>query len=138
MRSRCTTFAAAVLAAALGAAAAEAHHAFAAEFDREQPIELVGTITRVEWTNPHARFYVDAPDPELDGEVVNWNFELSSPNGLMRQGWRPDSLEIGDEVRVMGWRARNHAHVANTRCVEKDGQRLFAGSSAQVEGCTDD
>lgn len=119
---------------AIGASAAYAHHAFAAEFDRDKPIELTGTVTKVEWTNPHARFYVDAPDPDLDDEVVNWNFELGSPNGLMRAGWRRDSLEIGDRISVTGWRARNNAHVANARTVtDADGKRLFAGSSAEAE-----
>jgi hypothetical protein len=135
MRSRLITLAAAMLATVLGGAAAYAHHAFAAEFDRDKPVTLTGTVTKVEWTNPHARFYIDAPDPDLDDEIVNWNFELGSPNGLMRQGWRPDSLKIGDAVAVTGWRARNNAHVANARCVEKEGQRLFAGSSAEVQGC---
>jgi hypothetical protein len=89
----------------------------------------------VEWTNPHARFYVDAPDPELDDQIVNWNFELGSPNGLMRQGWRRDSLKIGDIISVTGWRARNNAHVANAReLTDADGKRLFAGSSAEAEG----
>jgi hypothetical protein len=130
MRSRLVILAAAVLAMAFGAAAAYAHHAFAAEFDREKPVALSGTVTKVEWTNPHARFYIDAPDPDLNNEIVNWNFELGSPNGLMRQGWSRNSLELGDQVVVTGWRARNNAHVANARCVEKEGRRLFAGSSA--------
>jgi len=120
--------------AALGPATASAHHAFAAEFDRDKPVELTGTVTKVEWTNPHARFYVDAPDPELDDEVVNWNFELGSPNGLMRAGWRRDTLKIGDTISVSGWRARNNAHVANARTVtDGNGRRLFANSSAEVE-----
>jgi len=134
------TFTSAVTSAALilavysiGASQSRAHHAFAAEFDREKPVELTGTVTKVEWTNPHARFYVDAPDPDLDDEVVNWNFELGSPNGLMRAGWRRDSLKPGDEISVEGWRARNNAHVANARSVtDADGQRLFAGSSAEA------
>ena len=130
MRSRLVILAAAAAATAFGAAAAYAHHAFAAEFDREKPVALTGTVTNVEWTNPHARFYIDAPDPDLDNQVVNWNFELGSPNGLMRQGWKRNSLAVGDVVTVTGWRARNNAHVANARCVEKEGQRLFAGSSA--------
>jgi hypothetical protein len=113
---------------------AVAHHAFAAEFDRDQPIEITGTVTDVEWTNPHARFYVDAPDPDRDDEVFNWNFELGSPNGLMRSGWRRDSLKPGDTVTVTGWRARNAAHVANARAVtDADGNRLFANSSAELE-----
>ena len=134
MKLRLITTATAILAAVLGASSAYAHHAFAAEFDRNKPIELEGTVTRVEWTNPHARFYIDAPDPDLDGEVVNWNFELSSPNGLMRAGWRPDSLQPGDRVSVTGWRARNAPHVANARAViDANGRELFADSSAEAE-----
>jgi hypothetical protein len=126
--------AASLAALILGAAVANAHHAFAAEFDREKEVDLTGTVTKVEWTNPHARFYVDAPDPELDNEVVNWNFELGSPNGLMRAGWRRDSLKPGDVISVSGWRARNNAHVANARSVmDADGKRLFAASSAEEE-----
>lgn len=123
-----------VLALAASGHRAAAHHAFAAEFDRDQPIEITGTVTNIEWTNPHARFYVDAPDPDRDGEVFNWNFELGSPNGLMRAGWRRDSLKPGDVVTVTGWRARNAAHVANARAVtDAEGNRLFANSSAELE-----
>jgi len=123
-----------ILALAVSGHRADAHHAFAAEFDREQPIEITGTVTNVEWTNPHARFYVDAPDPDRDDEIFNWNFELGSPNGLMRAGWRRDSLKPGDVVTVTGWRARNAAHVANARAVtDADGNRLFANSSAELE-----
>lgn len=107
--------------------AAVAHHAFAAEFDRDQPIEVTGTVTSVEWFNPHARFYVDV---EENGDMVNYDFELGSPNGLMRQGWRRDSLKPGDTVTVSGWRARNNPHVANARAVKlADGRQVFAGSS---------
>ena len=117
-------------AAGLGTAAVEAHHAFAAEFDRAQTVELTGTVTRVEWTNPHARFYIDAPDPNQNNEVVNWNFELGSPNGLMRQGWRRETIKEGDTITVTGWRARNHPHVANAGSVtDSTGRCLFAGSS---------
>jgi hypothetical protein len=138
MRSRLLIVAAGALAGLIGTAAAYAHHAFAAEFDREKPIELEGTVTNVEWTNPHARFYVDAPDPDLDGEIVNWNFELGSPNGLMRQGWRRETLKIGDKISVSGWRARNHPHVANAREItDATGRRLFAGSSAEAEANRD-
>ena len=105
-----------------------AHHAFAAEFDRDQPIEITGTVTKVEWMNPHARFYVAVED--ASGYVVNWDFELGSPNGLMRRGWRRDSLKPGDVVTVSGWRARNAPHVANARAVKlADGREVFAGSS---------
>jgi len=134
MQPRWITITAAAFASVATDAVTYAHHAFAAEFDREKPVELTGTVTRVEWTNPHARFYIDAPDPDLDDEVVNWNFELGSPNGLMRQGWHRDSLKIGDTISVSGWRARNNAHVANARTVtDATGKRLFAGSSAEAE-----
>ena len=112
---------------------ASGHHAFAAEFDRNQPIEVTGTVTKVEWMNPHARIYVDAPDPELENQTVNWDFELGSPNVLMRQGWTRNSLKEGETVTVAGWRARNHSPVANARSVtDVNGKRLFAGSSAET------
>lgn len=115
-------------------AAVLAHHAFSAEFDRDKPIEVTGTVTRVEWMNPHARIYVDAPDPDLDNAVVNWDFELGSPNNLMRQGWTRNSLREGQKVTVNGWRARNDPHVANARTVTgEDGKPLFAGSSGEQE-----
>jgi hypothetical protein len=106
-----------------------AHHAFAAEYDREQPFEISGSVTKVEWMNPHARFYVDVVNDS--GVTENWNFELGSPNGLMRMGWRRNTLEPGDTVRVSGWRARNHPLVGNASEVYlADGTRLFADSSA--------
>jgi hypothetical protein len=102
---------------------ASGHHAFAAEFDRNQPIEVTGTVTKIEWMNPH----------ELENQTVNWDFELGSPNVLMRQGWTRNSLQEGETVTVAGWRARNHAHVANARSVtDVNGKRLFAGSSAET------
>jgi hypothetical protein len=110
-----------------------AHHAFAAEFDRDKRVEITGTVTKVEWMNPHARIYVDAPDPEQNNEIVNWDFELGSPNNLMRQGWTRNSLKAGNTVTVVGWRARNHPHVANARTVTGvDGKALFAGSSGDA------
>jgi hypothetical protein len=119
---------------AVSPVAALAHHAFAAEFDRNKPIEVTGTVTKVEWMNPHARIYVDAPDPDLENRIVNWDFELGSPNVLMRQGWTRNSLKAGETVTVAGWRARNNAHVANARTVTGgDGTRLFAGSSGETE-----
>ena len=106
-----------------------AHHSFAAEFDRDQPVELTGAVTKVEWLNPHARFYINVEDE--NGELVEWNFELSSPNGLMRRGWTRNSMKQGDMVTVEGFRAKNAPHVGNARTVTLvDGDRLFAGSSA--------
>ena len=105
-----------------------AHHSFAAEFDRDQPIEITGRVTRVEWTNPHARFYVDAEDE--NGAVVNWNFELTTPNILIRRGWTRNSLKEGDVVTVNGFQARNSPHVGNAGQVTlASGQVLFTGSA---------
>lgn len=109
--------------------AVSAHHSFEAEFSRDLPVDLTGTVTAVEWMNPHARFYIDVED-ETTGEVVNWNFELASPNGLMRRGWTRNSLKIGDTISVTGSRAKNAPHVANASAVTlANGERMFAGSS---------
>jgi hypothetical protein len=112
----------------LSSAEIRAHHSFAAEYDREQPITVTGTVTLLEWTNPHARLYVDAVDES--GETVHWDLELGPPNGLMRLGWRRDSLLPGTEVTVEGFRSRTEPHVANARTVKlSDGREVFAGSS---------
>lgn len=105
-----------------------AHHSFAAEYDSNKPITITGTVTKVEWMNPHARFYIDAKDES--GKVVNWDFELSSPNGLMRRGWTRNSLKPGDSITVTGFRAKSGATVGNARTVTlSDGRKVFAGSS---------
>lgn len=111
---------------------AAAHHSFSAEFDANSPIELTGVVTKVEWMNPHARFYIDAKNEA--GETVNWDFELASPNGLMRRGWNRNSMKIGDLVTVTGHRAKNNPLVGNASSVTlADGKRLFAGSSIENE-----
>src|SRR5262245_16809640 len=109
-----------------------AHHSFAAEFDRSKPVTMTGTVTKVEWANPHARFYIDVKDE--NGKVNNWDFELASPNGLMRRGWTRNSLKIGDVVTVTGWAAKNSPFVANASTVTlSGGKKVFAGSSAENE-----
>ena len=106
----------------------QAHHSFAAQYDANQPVTLVGTVTKIEWTNPHARFYVDVKDDK--GVVTNWNLELGSPNVLRRNGWARTSLNVGDEVTVEGSLARDGSKMANARVVKlADGRTVFAGSS---------
>ena len=113
-------------------AASHGHHSFSAEFDRDRPIELTGAVTKVEWTNPHARIYIDVKD--ADGKTVNWDFELGPPNGLMRQGWRRDSLRQGHIVTINGFLSKDQEHVANARSVKlPDGRQVFAGSSFDVD-----
>jgi hypothetical protein len=111
------------------AAPVAAHHSFSAQYDGTKPVTLKGTVTKVEWTNPHARFYVDVVD--ADGKVVNWNLELASPNYLKRAGWSSTSLKQGDEVTVEGSLARSGANMANAATVTfADGTRVFARSAA--------
>ena len=113
-------------------AASYGHHSFSAEFDRDKPIQVTGTVTKVEWTNPHARIYLAVQD--TDGKVVNWDFELGPPNGLMRQGWRRDSLHAGHVVTVSGFLSKDQEHVANARSVKlPDGRQVFAGSSFDID-----
>ncbi|PYS11988.1 MAG: hypothetical protein DMG17_21580, partial [Acidobacteria bacterium] len=103
-----------------------AHHAFAAEYDADQPVKLKGKVTRFEWTNPHARFYIDVVDEK--GVVSNWNLELASPNVLRRNGWTSKILQIGEEITVEGSRARDGSKMANARVVTlANGQRVFSG-----------
>jgi hypothetical protein len=117
-----------VLALSLAASRAFAHHSFSAEYDRSKPVELTGTVTKLEWTNPHARIYIDVKDDS--GALVNWDFELGPPNGLMRQGWNRNSLQAGQVVTISGFLSKDEPHVANARTVSlPDGRHVFTGSS---------
>jgi len=107
-----------------------AHHSFEAEYDFNKSVTVTGTVTKVEWMNPHARFYVDVKDDS--GKVVNWNFELGPINVLLKQGWRRDSLKPGDQVTVEGYLAKDGDGLGNARKVTlPDGRRVFGGSSAE-------
>ena len=110
-------------------APALAHHSFAAEYDTSKPIKVTGVVTKMEWMNPHARFYVDVK--EADGTVSTWNFELGAIPVLLKQGWRKDALKPGDQVTVEGNRAKDESHTAAARVVLlPDGRRVFGGSAA--------
>jgi hypothetical protein len=106
---------------------AHAHHSFAAEFDINQPVRLMGKVTRIEWSNPHTYFYIDVAD--ATGKTTNWAIEGPSPGALSRRAWQKGDLKVGDAVVVEGYRAKNGSNTANGRRVTlPDGRRLYGGS----------
>jgi len=105
-----------------------AHHSFAAEYDSNKPVKITGSVTKVEWMNPHIYYYVDVKGP--DGTPVNYAVEGGTPGSLYRQGWRKDSLRIGDSVTVEGYMAKNgKAHINGRKVTLPDGTKVFGGSS---------
>src|SRR5689334_15913823 len=121
------------LALLVAALPALAHHAFVAQYDASKSTTLSGVVTKVEWTNPHARFYVDVKDKS--GAVTNWNLELASPNALRRLGWTRDILKVGDQVSVFVAPAKDGAKMANARTVTlADGRKMVAGVAAEQGG----
>ncbi|HYR84581.1 MAG TPA: DUF6152 family protein [Terriglobia bacterium] len=108
---------------------AAAHHSFAAEFDSDRPVTVKGTVTKMDWVNPHSWIYVDVKDQ--GGKVVNWRFEMGPVNALLRMGWRKDSIPAGTAVEIQGYRAKSGQPVANAKQVKlPDGRELFSGGSA--------
>ena len=106
-----------------------AHHSFAAQFDRNKPATLTGPVTKVDWINPHARFYLDVKDPAT-GKSVHWEVELGAPAILMRQGWTRTALPIGENITVVGSLAKDGSNLLNATTVTlSSGKRVFAGSS---------
>ena len=122
----------AVLIAGIGvviaAAPTRAHHSFAAEYDASKPLVLDGTLTRIEWTNPHAHCDIEVADPS--GTTTEWRIELGGPKVLLEYGWRRETVHVGDHLRIDGARAKDGSHHANARLVTlPDGRVLSAGSS---------
>ena len=128
MKNKALIAATAGLCLSLLASSGIAHHSFAAQFDAEKPLELTGIVTKVQWRNPHAWFYINVEDD--DGNVANWGMELGSPNLLMRQGWTRSSIKVGDAVTVEGFHARDGSNTGNARVVTLNatGKTLSIGS----------
>jgi hypothetical protein len=112
---------------------AQAHHAFAAEFDANKPVKFRGTVTKVEWVNPHAWIHIDVKGD--DAKVTTWMIEAAAPNALFRRGWTKNSLPVGTEILVEGFQAKDGANRANGSIITfTDGKKLFVGSSAGDPG----
>jgi uncharacterized protein DUF6152 len=110
----------------------QAHHSFAAQYDRNKPATLTGAVTKLDWINPHARFFIDVKD--ASGKIVNWEVELAAPAMLLRRGWTRNSLKIGEPVTVNGSLAKDGSNLLNATAVTlADGKKVFAGSSGGDE-----
>ena len=121
----------------LAAAPAWAHHAFAAEFDADKPIKFKGTVTKMEWINPHAWIHIDVKGD--DGKVQQWMIEAAAPNALLRRGWTKNSLLPGTEILVEGFQAKDGANRANGSVITfTDGKKLFVGNPAGDPGAAPD
>ena len=107
---------------------ASAHHSFAAVFDAESPVDKSGTVTEVEWMNPHAWIHIDVE--QEDGSVEAWAFELGSPNGLIRRGWTRGTVQVGDVISISGYRARDGSNRGNVKSITLANGRELTGNSS--------
>ena len=117
----------------LAAGAVAAHHSFAAEFDIGKPVKLSGPVTKMEWTNPHAWVFIDAKNEK--GEVQNWAVELVGINDLVRRGWGRNRVQVGEEIAVDGYAAKNGKNIANAASVKlaKSGELLWASVARESQ-----
>ncbi len=121
------------LGVALWTGSIQAHHAFAAEYDAKKPATMSGAVTKVEWTNPHVRFFINVKD--ATGTVSEWEFTMGAANGLMRRGWARTMLKPDDLVTVDGYLARDGSRLANARVVTlSDGRKMSGGTMPDAPG----
>ena len=128
MTSKLNAIAAGMVLLVLAAVPVLAHHSFSAEFDANKPVTLTGTVTKIEWTNPHSWFYIDVKDTQT-GKVENWGFETGNPVALVRQGWSRDTMKVGMVLTVEGTRAKDGTNRGNARNILLNGKKLSAASS---------
>jgi hypothetical protein len=128
MRMRALLAGVAIAVVVFVATQAAAHHSFAAEYDGTKAIRLVGTLVKIEWTNPHTYFYIDVKEP--DGSLTRWGLEAGSPGALSRRGFKRGDIKLGDTIVVDGYRARDGSNLADARRVTLPDGRVVSGGSA--------
>jgi hypothetical protein len=132
MKNNSSFLIAAALLALLASTPVLAHHSFAAQYDRQKPVTLTGAVTKLDWINPHARFFIDVKD--ANGKIVSWEVELGPTAGLVRRGWTRTSLKIGEPATVSGFLAKDGSNLLNANTVTlSDGKKVFAGSSSESQ-----
>jgi hypothetical protein len=113
----------------MAARSLDAHHSFAAQYDRTKPHTIAGTVTKIEWTNPHIYLYIAVKDDT--GKETVWAVEGMAPNALYRQGWRPDTVKVDDMITVEGWLARDGSPLLNMGSATMGGRKIFSGTAQQ-------